>query len=263
VKKLLLSTAALLGLTLTAGAADLPRRTVAPMVSPIVAVPVFTWTGFYVGVHAGYSFGEADIRTSGNAANTIANVGALARPPSLSFDQDGFMGGAQIGYNMQFGMFVAGIEADISYTDLSTTQSYFSPTTFGAALAGTRSTFSQDLEYLGTVRARLGVAFGRALVYATGGLAYGDVSYRADFFTSGGALQFNGSKSGVEVGYTLGAGVEYAFTNNLTLKAEYLYYDLGSQNVVVNAIPGVGLNSYTSRFETEGHIGRVGLNYKF
>jgi outer membrane immunogenic protein len=261
-KTLTLSAAALVALAVSANAADLPRRTVAP-IAPIVSVPVFTWTGFYVGVHAGYAFSEADIRTSGNAANTIANVGALARPPGVSFDQDGFIGGAQIGYNMQFGMFVAGVEADISYTDLSTRQDYFSPTTFGPALAGTRSTFTQDLEYLGTVRARLGVAFDRALVYVTGGLAYGDVNYNADFFTSGGALQFNGSKSGVEVGYTIGAGVEYAFTNNLTLKAEYLYYDLGSQNVVVNAIPGVGLNSYTSRFETEGHIARVGLNYKF
>jgi outer membrane immunogenic protein len=262
VKQLLLSTIALAGLTVAAGAADLPRRAVAP-IAPIMTVPVFTWTGFYVGVHAGYAFSESDIRTQGNAANTIANVGALARPPSLSFDQDGFIGGAQIGYNLQFGAFVAGVEADISYTDLGTSTDYRSPVTFGAALAGTRSTFSQDLEYLGTVRARLGVAFGRALVYATGGLAYGDVNYQADFFNSPGALQFTGRKSGVEVGYTIGAGVEYAFTNNLTLKAEYLYYDLGSQNVVVNAIPGVGLNSYTSRFETEGHIARVGLNYKF
>jgi outer membrane immunogenic protein len=258
-KTLLLSTVTLFGLTALASAADLPSRSVAP----IMTVPAFTWTGFYVGVHAGYAFGESDIRTSGNAANTIANVGALARPPSLSFDQHGFIGGGQIGYNMQFGMFVAGIEADISYTDRSTTQSYFSPVTFGAALAGTRSTFSQDLEYFGTVRGRLGVAFDRALIYATGGLAYGEVSYQADFFNSPGALQFTGRKSGVEVGYTIGAGVEYAFTNNITLKAEYLYYDLGSQDVLVNAIPGVGLNSYTSRFETNGHIARVGLNYKF
>jgi outer membrane immunogenic protein len=262
-KSLALSAVALLGLTAMASAADLPRRAMAPM-APIMTVPVFTWTGFYVGVHAGYAFGDADIRTSGNAANTIANVNALARPPSLSFDQDGFIGGAQIGYNMQFGMFVAGVEADISYTDLSARQSYFSPTPFNNNPAGLRSTFSQDLEYLGTVRARLGVAFDRALVYVTGGLAYGDVSYRADFFNPAGGLQFTGSKSSVETGYTIGAGVEYAFTNNLTLKAEYLYYDLGSRNVLVNATPtGGGSNSYTSRFETEGHIARVGLNYKF
>jgi outer membrane immunogenic protein len=261
-KKFVLSTVALMGLTVAAGAADLPARSMAPM-APVMSVPVFSWSGFYAGLHAGYAFGESDIRTRGNAANTIANVNALARPPSLSFDQDGFMGGAQIGYNMQFGMFVAGVEADISYTDLSTTQSYSSPVTFGAALAGTQSTFSQDLEYLGTVRARLGVAFDRTLVYVTGGLAYGDVSYDANFFNSAGALQFAGRKSEVEVGYAVGAGVEYAFTNKLTLKAEYLYYDLGSRNVVVNAIPGVGLNSYTSRFETDGHIARVGLNFKF
>ncbi|KAA2234746.1 outer membrane protein [Salinarimonas soli] len=261
-KKLLLSTVALMGLTVAAGAADLPRRAMAP-VAPILSVPVFTWTGFYVGVHAGYAFGDSDIRTTGVLQGNINNVNALARPPSLSVDKEGFIGGAQIGFNYQFGMFVAGIEADLSYTDLSETQTYASPTTFGAALAGTRSTLSQDLEYLGTVRARLGVSFDRALVYVTGGLAYGDVSYRADFFTSGGALQFAGRKSDVEVGYTIGAGVEYAFTNNLTLKAEYLYYDLGSRNVQVDSIPGVGTGAYVSRFETDGHIARVGLNYKF
>ena len=258
-KTLLLATTAFFSLAVSASAADLPRRTVAP----VMTLPAFTWTGFYVGLHAGYAFGESDIRTSGNAANTIANVGALARPPSLSFDRHGFIGGGQIGYNMQFGMVVAGIEADISYTDLSTTQNYASPVTFGAALAGTRSNFRQDLEYFGTVRARLGVAFDRALVYATGGLAYGDASYQADFFTSAGALQFNGRKSDVEIGYTIGGGVEYAFTDNITFKGEYLYYDLGSQKVLVNAVPGVGLNSYSSRFETDGHIARVGVNYKF
>lgn len=261
-KQALLSAVALVGLSVAATAADLPARTPAP--APLLpVVPVFTWTGFYVGVHAGYAFSETDIRTSGNAANTIANVGALARPPSLSSELDGFIGGAQAGYNVQFGMFVAGLEADISYTDLSSSQTYASPTTFGPALAGTRSTFTQDLEYLGTVRARLGVAFDRALFYVTGGLAYGEVNYQADFFNSPGALQFAGRRSEIEVGYTVGGGIEYAFTNNLTLKAEYLYFDLGSQDVVVNAIPGVGLNSYTSRFETEGHIGRAGLNFKF
>ncbi len=260
--KLILSAAALLALTASAGAADLPRRAVAP-VAPILAVPVFTWTGFYVGVHAGYGFGDTDIRTSGNATNTIANVNALARPPGLSTDRDGFIGGAQIGYNLQFGMFVAGIEADLSYTDLSSTTEYRSPVAFGPALAGTRSSFSQDLEYLGTVRARLGVAFDRLLVYATGGLAFGDVSYQASFFNSPGALQFSGRESDVETGYAVGGGVEYAFTNNLTLKAEYLYYDLGDKDVLVNAVPGVGLNSYTSNFETNGHIARVGVNFKF
>ncbi len=257
----LLSTVALLAFTAAGAAADLPRRAFAP--APILAVPVFTWTGFYAGVHAGYGFGDADITTRGNAANTIANVNALARPPELSTDRDGFVGGAQVGFNFQFGMFVAGVEADLSYTDLSTTTDYRSPATFGPALAGTRSTFSQDLDYLGTVRARLGVAFDRLLVYATGGLAFGDVSYEASFFNSPGALQFSGRESDVETGYAVGGGVEYAFTNNLTLKAEYLYYDLGDKDVVVNAIPGVGLNSYTSNFETNGHIARVGVNFKF
>jgi len=260
-KKLSLALAASVALGGTALAADLPRRTVAP-VAPVMAVPVFTWTGFYVGVHAGYGYADNNISTVGNAANTIANVANLARPPSLSVDNDGFIGGVQAGYNLQFGALVVGVEADISLSDMSSGVSYASPFTFGAALAGTRSEFTQEMDYFGTVRARVGFAFDRAMIYATGGLAYGEVSANANFFNSAGFLQFTGSSSEVEVGYTLGAGLEYAFTNNITLKAEYLYFDLGDRNVVVNATP-LGLNSYTSNFETNGHIVRAGLNFKF
>jgi outer membrane immunogenic protein len=261
-KKLLLSTVAFASLATGALAADLPaRRTVAP--APFVAVPVFTWTGFYVGVSAGYAFSETDITTVGTLPGNIANVAALARPPSLSVEQEGFIGGAQVGYNVQFGAFVAGIEADISYTDLSSDVTYASPATFGPALAGTQSSFTQDLEYLGTVRARLGVAFDRLLVYATGGFAFGGVEIDANFLNSAGATQFVGDRSSTQTGYTVGGGVEYAFTNNLTFKAEYLYYDLGDKDVVVNSVPGVGNGSYISKIETDGHIVRAGLNFKF
>jgi hypothetical protein len=92
-----------------------------------------------VGVSAGYAFSETDITTVGTLPGNIANVAALARPPSLSVEQEGFIGGAQVGYNVQFGAFVAGIEADISYTDLSSDVTYASPATFGTALAGTRA----------------------------------------------------------------------------------------------------------------------------
>jgi outer membrane immunogenic protein len=265
VKKLLLSTVALVGLTVAAGAADLPRRSVAP--APIVAVPVFTWTGFYVGVNAGYSF-NADSR-----ATTVGTPGFLTLipggivPSELETGGDGFIGGGQIGFNLQFGAFVAGIEADLQYVDSGQRTSFI-----GAPVLGTQLNTSAEaeIEYLGTVRGRLGVAFDRLLVYATGGLAYGDVSLGASVNgVQAPVLSWNGSTSDVQVGYAVGGGVEYAFTNNLTLKAEYLYYDLGDQTVrtVPNAaVLGVAaLNgiAYDTRIETNGHIARVGLNYKF
>ncbi len=251
----ILTAFALVALGGTAMAADLPSRK-GPVLAPIA--PIFTWTGFYVGVNAGVIFTDNDIRTSGNAANTIANVAANRRPPSLSNNDEGFTIGGQVGYNYQIGNIVIGAEADLAYTDLKSTARFTST-------LNDPSTFRQDLEYLGTVRLRIGYALDRFLVYATGGVAYGDVTNSADFFSNaaGNPLAFTGSRSDVEVGYAVGGGVEYAFTNNLSLKAEYLYYDLGERNVVVNAVPGVGLNSYTSRFENNGHIVRAGLNYRF
>lgn len=250
-----LTSLAFVALAGTAMAADLPSRK-GPVLAPIA--PIFTWTGFYVGVNAGAVFTDADIRTEGNAANTIANVAANRRPASLSQDETGFTIGGQVGYNYQIGNIVLGAEADLAYTDISRRTSFTST-------LNDRAVFSQDLEYLGTVRARVGYAFDRFMIYATGGLAYGEAKNRADFYanTIGNPLQFTGGKSDVEFGYAVGGGVEYAFTNNISLKAEYLYYDLGKTRVLVNAVPGVGVNSYTSTFKNDGHVVRAGLNYRF
>jgi outer membrane immunogenic protein len=268
-KKLALASTALALLAGTAAAADLPRERPLP---PAPVAPIFTWTGFYLGTHTGGIFTEGNIRTSGNAANTIANVAANRRPPSLSLDEGALMSGVQVGYNMQFGSFVAGIEADISLTDLDAKNSFFST-------VNDPSFFRQELDFFGTVRGRVGVAFDRVFVYATGGLAYADVTNRVAFFrNTDRALQFAGQSSDVQVGYAVGGGIEFAVPVELqrfffigtllgasavTVKAEYLYFDLGDQSVLVNAIPGVGVNSYTSRFETQGHVGRIGFNYKF
>lgn len=273
-KLALLSTVSLL-VAGSALAADLPSRRFAPVAPPaIVVVPVFTWTGFYVGAHAGYTFTETSVRTVGNAANTIANVQANRRPGRLSFEDDGFIGGGQVGFNYQFGGgpgggfggVVVGVEADISYTDIGRDG------TFNSTL-GDQSNFRNQMDFLGTVRGRLGLAFDRVLVYGTGGFAYGDVDTQADFFrNTDRALQFSGRKGDIETGYTVGGGIEYALptgsfalfnSSAVTLRAEYLYYDLGDRNIVVQGISGVGVNSYSSRFQTEGHVARAGINFKF
>lgn len=252
----ILATLALVALGGTAFAADLPSRK-GPVYAPVA--PIFTWTGFYVGVNAGVAFTDNSIRTSGTAANTIGNVAASRRPGSVSIDDQGFIGGGQIGYNYQIGAIVLGAEADIAYVDLE-------KRTAIVGTSGATSTFRQELNYLGTVRARVGYAFDRALVYATGGLAYGDSKNSAVFSSAANINQVDyiGRRSDTEVGYTVGGGVEYAFTNNLSLKAEYLYYDLGKKNVPVNLTTvGPAGGSYVSKFENNGHIVRAGLNYRF
>jgi outer membrane immunogenic protein len=265
VKKFAITAAALLATTALASAADLPVRTVAP--APLAAVPVFTWSGFYLGVSGGYMFGENTVRTTGVLPGNIANVTVLARPPSVDIDAEGFLIGGTAGFNVQFGQFVAGIEGDISYTDVSESTRYLNPNAFGAGpfpAGSTQSVFRTEMDYFATVRGRLGLAFDRALIYVTGGAAFADVTNTADFGAPvTGAQQFFGRNSDTLVGYTIGAGAEYAFTNNLSLKAEYLYYDLGRVTVNVPAVGAGGAGAYTSRFDNEGHVVRGGLNFRF
>jgi outer membrane immunogenic protein len=240
-KKLLLTSAAFLSLSAGALAADLPRRTFAPVPAPmpsmVIAVPTFTWTGFYAGLHAGYVWSEADARTGSELADDDII------PGSARFDNDGFMFGAQAGYNVQFGALVAGVEGDVSWTDVG-----------GSTSGANRATFHADLDWLATLRGRLGVAFDRALFYGTAGFAFGDTSYRVDW--DGGTW----GSSDLQTGYAVGAGVEYAFTNNLTLKAEWLYYDLGRETVRLERDE---LATADYRFENNGNLARIGVNFKF
>jgi outer membrane immunogenic protein len=264
-KKILLSTAALAAMGTVAHAADLPRRTAPAIAAP--ALPIFTWTGFYVGVNAGYAFSDGGTSTIGTAGFRGLVPGGIV-PGSLNTRAEGFIGGAQLGYNQQFGTFVAGIEADIQFMDAGKTARFT-----GNPVLGTQLTTSatSEVEYLGTLRGRLGFTpFDRFLVYGTGGLAYGQVK------TSGSVtgvqapgLAWNGSNSDMKFGYAVGGGIEYAFTNNLTFKTEYLYYDLGrstfnaSGNAAVLGTAALNGVSYTGRSDTRGSIVRAGLNYKF
>ncbi len=268
-KKAFLGTAAFaaLCLTLPAFAADMPAR-YAKAPPPMVS-PAYNWSGFYVGVHAGYTFGEDDnITTTGQVAGNVANVVGGARPGQVRADRDGFIGGAQIGYNWQSSPnWVFGVEADISYVDnrRDTNIGTLSLPTAVPPNAPLNNTFRSGMEYFGTFRGRIGYAWDRTMIYATGGLAYGDVENSATFFGPAGQIQFAGGGRRVETGYTVGGGIEHAFSPSWSLKAEYLYYDLGSNTVNVAFVPGGGGGGtgYNTRFENDGHIVRGGLNYKF
>jgi len=216
---LLAATALMTAHVSAASAADLPSRFAAP--APVIAaVPAFTWTGFYVGVNAGYGW---------NTNDDDVVIGGVVFEGD---DEGGFVGGAQVGYNHQVGSFVFGAEADIQYADIG------GDNDFGGVLDDDDSD-----SWFGTVRARAGVAFDRALIYATGGLAYGEVNNG-----------FNSSDD-VSVGWTIGAGVEYAFTNNLTAKVEGLYVNLEQDDDDLPVIAG--------QDETEFGVIRAGLNFKF
>lgn len=242
-KKVLLSSVALLAFTVGATAADLPSRRFAPApaAAPMMsAIPVFTWTGFYVGVNAGYGWN----------ANDKDSVFGFDGPLFDGKDNDGgFVGGGQLGYNMQFGSFVAGVEADLQFADIGGRDRY-------GQVNGTWHNFGHTgLDYFGTVRARLGLAIDRALVYGTGGFAYGGGDNKR--CAVGNLL--NCDDDDTSTGWTLGAGVEYAVTNNVTVKVEGLYVNLDRAGDDSFLNTGV----FNNKDDQEFGVLRGGLNFKF
>ena len=264
-KKIVLSSASLLAFTAAAAAADLPSRMAPPVYAP-APLPTFTWTGGYFGLNVGYAFDHA-----GSFRTSPAVAGFATRTANVS--SDGFTGGGQIGYNYQFGAgngVVVGLEADAAYTDLDRTRAV-AYGLGGGALAGTVTTYRSGLDYLGTVRGRVGYAFNQFLIYGTGGFAYGGVDNRvAVQFAPGGLVVAGGRRNGMETGFAYGGGVEYALptgsflnffkSSAVTMKAEYLHYDLGHSNIALNSF---GANAGSTRVSNDGDLVRVGLNYKF
>jgi outer membrane immunogenic protein len=245
-KKILLSSVALIGLTAGAMAADLPSRRIAP--APVIpAVPAFTWTGFYVGVQAGYTWGEDD--------NNITFLGVPFG--GTSGDLDGFVGGAHAGFNYQFGSIVVGLEADIEGVATDNDGVIFTGPGNGL-LAGETLTADGEVDFQGSLRARFGFAFDRALIYATGGFAF--VNFSSDFtFNNGAGTVLTQSFEDTEWGWTLGAGIEYAITNNFTARVEYRYTQLDGidNNGAFNTL------GFASSSEPEFHTIRAGVSYKF
>lgn len=281
----------------TAFAADLPARKVAPT-APVA--PAFSWTGFYVGVNAGVNWSSRNVETILNGGDTAAayypDIVQAISPSPYGNSRTGFIGGAQIGYNYQINQFVIGAEADFMGMGVSkrsgTSASATSLIDLGndyalnSDVAGTTSTkITQN--WLGTVRARAGFAADRFLVYATGGLAYGNVRSQTtssltydqtiiDSFYSppivtpymAGTVPWTGSKTSTQFGYTVGAGVEYAITNNWIIRGEYLYYNLGNvSNVGVVGSAAIGTvveaTSVISKTKVDGNIVRAAVSYKF
>ena len=271
--KLIASLAAFTVLTAAASAADLPRRAAPPPV--FTPVPVFTWTGAYFGINAGYAF-DASSRSNGSVFGIPAPFAAVGTTATFrDRSQDGFSGGAQVGYNWQLtpgSGVVIGFEADAQYLDFGRNRN--SAFVNGAVAPGFYVTDPRglsSLDYFGTVRGRLGYAFDRTLVYGTGGFAYGDVTQRVGFQT-GAPLTYFGSRSRLDTGYAYGGGIEYALPTDsflnffrssaVTVKGEALYYDLGNRTIPV--LPTYrNINAFATRFQNEGVLGRVGVNYKF
>jgi outer membrane immunogenic protein len=295
-KKFLLAGVALTALLGgSAMAADRPLPRLAAL------APVSNWTGFYAGLNMGYTgLGNNDITSSavpslandaGLPAGPAASVAAvLARVGTGTFpgDLDGFIGGGQIGYNFQMASFVAGIEADIvgvgGADKASQTTRNIPDPNFPTEVWNVTVTAQKKLDYLGTLRGRLGFLWTPSLlVYGTGGLAYGRVhtgmTFAAQDFTSGVPnAGFPGgfttaTFSNTRGGWTAGGGLEWMIAPGWTIKGEYLYYDLGnvssnfalSQTCALAPCTGVTVAAATGTATTryDGQLARFGFNYKW
>jgi outer membrane immunogenic protein len=204
----------------SANAADIARRQAMPTKAPVYAA--YNWTGAYVGINAGGGWGRSN----------FSGV-----PTTGGFNVSGGLVGGTAGYNWQVGQGVFGVETDLDWTNFRGTA------TCGAAVCETRS------NWFGTTRGRIGYAFDRFLPYLTGGLAYGNIKAATTGFPGG---------SDTKLGWTIGAGMEFALAGPWTAKVEYLYADLGKfdcgTSCTVTPPQNVGLTT---------NVVRAGLNYRF
>lgn len=249
----------------------------------------FRWSGFYAGINAGYAWNDESARLSGDlpggsgAGNGVLNFIAggvfstAYTPRSLTLGPDGFTGGGQLGYQLRVGpQIVLGIEGDFqgaSVDDRSgVTQNPF------------ELTVRHSLDWFGTLRGRLGyIVSKRLMVFGTGGLAVGKTSIGASVLREAGGgvggyvvtttisceptvttTCLAGSSSDTSVGWTVGGGLEWALTDTVSLKAEYLRIDLGSQSARMTVqAPSTGDGFIDARVKNVYNIARVGLNVRF
>lgn len=272
---------AVYGFSSVASAADIPRK--APAYSP-PPPPAYSWTGFYVGANVGGGWGnrQVDFSPIDPLATALFN-NVSGGPPPTSFNTSGVLGGLQLGYNWQLNNnWLVGLETDFDWAGMkgsgsgSGTVIRFSPFT---------NTVGEKVDWFGTVRARLGyLPTSNLLAYVSGGFAYGRVEHNGSYSTAvgflgntpgpntficagAGAPCFSGSSSDVATGWTLGGGLEFAFWQKWTLKAEYLYVSLDSKSVTETAVavvPGTPPAAFNANFNRASfNVARVGLNYHF
>ena len=250
----------LCGAAATASADGYQRR---PVAAPCCA---FSWTGFYLGVNGGYAW------SSDETVRLVETFESAIAPPVVAFagnfgslaPQGGFAG-IQGGANLQMGAVVAGFEVDAQWADIS--DDSLATVLATGPLIGTLNytvATSNRVTRFGTFRSRLGLAWDKTLVYATGGLAWGRVEHTMVFRDTAG---FNSVDhvAGTHVGYVVGGGIEHAFGPHMSLKLEYQYIDLGSEHYTAvernaaGTVSGFRTNIDT---ETDFHTVRLGLNVK-
>ena len=229
-----------------------------PLKAPSYA-PAFSWTGTYVGANVGGIWGTFDF--SPTTTNNI--TGAVGAPAIAGLNNSSVIGGFQAGYNWQVGQWVLGLEQDYQFTGLKQTATFAAPA--GQFAAG--DSMSVKTDYLGATRARVGMAWDRALVYAAGGLETGQFDVSSTYVARGvggsPAVGFTDADK-FHFGFNVGAGVDYAVTNNVFIGIEYRYLDLGKETYNLGAFTpaGVGAQTVTNSVGLTASEVTARLNFK-
>jgi outer membrane immunogenic protein len=246
---------AIMAATGWAMAADMPLRAVAPAAA-------FDWSGMYIGGVVGGAWATNDVATPG-----LGVLGtAVGVPVIQTTNSSGFIGGVEGGSNYQFGNLVVGWEGDITWGGVNGT----STSGFGAPLLPpgvlNRST-SADTNWIATATSRVGIAHNNWLVYGKAGVAWANTNYTDNWAATGGPALFSGTGSSTQTGWTVGTGIEWAFWNNWSVKAEYDYLDFGNKTVTLNGsvLPGGAAIPVALGVQNAQHINefKAGLNWRF
>ncbi|QWG22532.1 outer membrane beta-barrel protein [Bradyrhizobium sediminis] len=273
----ILTVACIVALGQAANAADVARPAY-----KVASAPVANWSGIYAGFHAGWG------QTSGDPGAASLSTTGYASPvfetPNLNLKGNGPLFGGQLGFNWQINpSWVIGAEGDITGTGLKSsatgTPNCLPP--FCGLLApvpGASQYMAQDINWLASLRGRLGYSWGSSLFYVTGGAAWANISYRADSADAtwvcngggggGAGCSYPASFDSTKTGWAVGAGYEAMITANWSLRAEYLYYSFGGTTASAAGTPAAACQvadcSATYIFSaTDIHTARVGVNYRF
>jgi outer membrane immunogenic protein len=185
---------------------------------------LFSWTGWYVGVNGGGGWGT----TSHAASVGISGIPGIPALSTGNFNTGGGIAGGTLGYNYQFGYFLAGVETDLDWSNIRGTFNSTVP-----AVPGGTFSLSSQLQWLDTARGRVGVVWDHALFYGTAGAAFGglNATAKASAAVSGVGAAVTASDTQTRFGWTAGGGIEYAFNNYLSGKVEYLYVGVWDRKI--------------------------------
>ena len=252
-RKIFLASVGAIALTGSAAfAADLPSRAPPPVYLP--PPPIFTWTGIYIGGQVGYAWGTGANQFDGFIDDTFVDT-------SLGGTPNGVIGGGHIGFNYQIPGWnwfsssgvVIGLEGSVDGTSLTNTALLVFPD-------GTTLTAHSNADIQGSIRGRLGIAWDRVLIFATGGVAFG--GFNTTVSVSEPPFFATANRSNTRVGWTVGGGIEYAITNNWSIQAEYRFTDFGT--IRNGDLAGLPVDEFVNEHRRlQQNQVQVGFSYKF